>query len=106
MLHQIMPSNTRRCQRVVARVSFILMYETLAEIIAGQFEADGQLKAIEDFYTDGGDRCLVYGTHSDIVVLGAKSALWKVSSPGRIRGHQVTYSDSILRPSPSLFADG
>ena len=92
--------------RVVARVSSILMHETLAETITAPFEAGGQLKAMEDFYADGGERCLVYGTDSDILVLGARSVLWEVSSPGGILGSQVIYIDNILRPSPSVFADG
>ena len=92
--------------RVVARVSSIVMHETLAETTTAPFEADGQLKAMEDFYADGGERCLVYGTDSDLLVLGARSVLWEVSSPGGILGGQVIYTDNILRPSPSVFTGG
>ncbi|CAM9418783.1 unnamed protein product, partial [Laminaria digitata] len=58
--------------RFVARVSSILRHDTLAEIMTAPYEADGQLKMMEDFYSATTAKCFVHGTDSDLVVIGVR----------------------------------
>ena len=88
--------------RVVARVSSILRNDTLAEIMTAPYEADGQLKMMEDFYWATTPKCFVHGTDSDLVVIGVRSLLWQVSSPGGVLGGQVIDRNLILHPPDSV----
>ena len=68
------------------------------DCITAPFEADPQLKVIEDTYCREGKKCFVRANDSDLVVLCGRSLLRGVSvKPGRMFGKCIT-QQSIVRP--------
>lgn len=84
---------------VVARVSRILRHSLRADCITAPFEADAQLKVMEDNYSREGQRCFVRANDSDLIVLGVRSLLWdvKIDHDGRVFGECITRAN-VVRP--------
>ncbi|CAN0314459.1 unnamed protein product, partial [Laminaria digitata] len=63
---------------MVAKVSQMLSHSIRGQFITAPFEADPQLKVMEDIFSGSGKRCFVRANDSDMVVLGVRSLLWDV----------------------------
>ena len=91
---------------IVLRVSQILRHSLRVDCITAPFEADPQLKVMEDVYCREGQRCFVRANDSDLIVLGVRSLLWDVSieRDGRMFGKCITLS-SIVRPQIQILSE-
>lgn len=83
---------------IVARVSRIVSRALRCECITAPYEADPQLRVLEEMYTRMGKRVLVRENDSDLMVIGVRSLLWEVvSEEGRLFGNIFTH-EGITRP--------
>lgn len=88
----------------VAKVSKMLQHSLRAACITAPFEADPQLKVMEELYSRGGKRCFVRANDSDLVVLGVRSLLWDVHlEAGGLYG-QCIYQKHIVQPEGEVWS--
>lgn len=88
---------------MVAKVSQMLMHSLRAECITAPFEADPQLKVMEDLCSTPGRRCFVRANDADLAVLGVRSLLWGVGvDAGGLWGDCIQQTH-ILHPRTGAF---
>ena len=89
----------------VAQVSQILKHSLRADILTAPYEADSQLKIMEDVYSREGERCLVRANDADLVVLGVRSLLWDVKvEQGCLVGRCIQQT-KFLHPEGGVYSD-
>lgn len=87
----------------VAKVTQMLQHSLRAECVTAPFEADSQLKALEDLYSASGRRCFVRANDSDLVVLGVQNLLWEVKMEQDGLVGQCIRLSNILQPQGEVY---
>lgn len=92
--------------RLRARIGRILQLSCACEAVFAPFEADAQLVYMEAEFVRAGQRCFVYATDADLIVIGVQNLAWdiKISSRGCVTA-QVISREALLNPSPQTLED-